>query len=120
MSRDDLRGLVYDRLAQKALQDAIDRLPPTAAGVATFLIERGVVGDRCRTKDCAVSVYLRAELGDDLEPLTSVAAVSLMRDGEAVATVLLPREVGLFVTRFDEGDFPELVSTAGPELEVAP
>lgn len=90
------------------LTEAISNIPTgSPEDVAAFLQERGVRGVPTDAESCPIASYLLAETGR----LCKVAYYSAHPLHKANERYLLPSAVGLFISEFDHGVYPELDSS---------
>lgn len=90
-----------------SLEEALAQLPDTADGIAAYLIERGLRGERDDGCKCPVANYLRAAGLPDPLVDPDDAYISGVDEAERVK---LPVHVREFVNRFDDGAWPELAT----------
>lgn len=112
------------------LEEAIDKLVAqgSAAQIALYLEEQGVVGDIAKSESCAVARYIQRTTGAT-HVLAGTSGVSIREDGvvgiveeisfwvadgswdEIPKYVEIPEyaEIGRFVDDFDRGKYPNLI-----------
>lgn len=90
------------------LQKALSELPRSADEIALKFLSEGVKGRRRTPWACPISNYLSRE-GCDC-PLVSSVAAHIVKDNGDLEFVDLPKDVRVFVSKFDEGDYQELVA----------
>jgi hypothetical protein len=91
--------------AADLLEDALAALPTEPDEIARVFAELGIKGRPRKSCLCPVAKYLKAETG------MSVIGVTPWRvyDYTCGGHVPVPDHVGHFISRFDLGDYPDLI-----------
>jgi hypothetical protein len=90
-----------------SLEQALDVLPDTAGGIAAHLEVHGIKGGRVRACECALANYLTSLGFTDV--MVGHSGISAIGDDRRQRVSTLPAVVHEFMTRFDGGEWPELV-----------
>ena len=84
---------------------ALNALGKTPDDICTFLMRRGITGQRKSICKCPIAKYLREETGI----VVSVSSESILADDIAeTIKMTMPKNVGEFIVRFDRGEFGAL------------
>lgn len=86
---------------------------PSAADVAVLMAEEGIKGKPYGIR-CPMAKYLRLKVGHDVGAIVGdgdvIISVSSDEDGYRSREFKLPTVASMFVSGFDKGEYPELLS----------
>lgn len=119
MSDDDFARLAHAAMVEATVLRELANMGADAEGVADYLIERDVAGYRHHPESCPVALWLEessADLGDAHVLSVDKDRVRVRTPGGDLSFTPTPG-VSLFVTAFDNGEFPELDVEDDTELD---
>lgn len=99
------------------MEAALNKLPSDAAGVAGYLVDRGITGVRDHCAACPFSRWLRTELQLSAA-LSDISEVIAVGDDGVIVRMDTPPGIAGFIVDFDLGGYPDMVDhngMTGPE-----
>ena len=97
--------------------DAVERLGTTPKEIATALWSKGATGRPCRSGKCVVATFLVAEFPEaervrvKYSPFTQTVRIDADVCGVR-STTFYAGALATFLHRFDDGMFPELITSS--------